>query len=572
MRSPFKFLDSYTLSDRKVFFGRDKEIEELYKLVYRNPLTLVYGLSGTGKTSLINCGLASKFDGPDWFPLFVRRGKNLNEALEKELEKVVKSKMDVEDAVEEIFDTYLRPVYLIFDQFEELFVLGNQEEIDIFINTIKNILEKKMPCRIILIMREEYLGNMYDFEKEIPYIFDNRLRVEVMNQAKVGEVLNASFGQFNIHLEEPQEDTLQQIIDNISLKKSGVQLPYLQVYLDMLYREDFKRTYNRDRESDELPKLEITQKEVEDFGKIDDVLDKYLEEQYSDIPSRLGLSLKGEDIKKILDIFVSDEGTKIPIPYEIQGENKEISLSPAFLNKIDSPYHSALSNIINEAEKSRILRVNEEYIELAHDSLAKAIDDKRSDKERQLNEIRRSIKSNYVEYKKTGQHLSQKQLNFYEEWLPLLSLDAPINQFIEESKVEAEILANKDKRQQQIRLMLLTGIAVVSIIAALVSLGFYNQAIANEKKAEGAKEEAVANANRALDNEKEALQQLKKFKIEKTKIKLEDIRNYLTIGYCDIAKKDMQYIQDSLVNDIDIDIKLKEQIDDYDKQVKQKCK
>ena len=28
--SPFKFLDSYTLSDRDIFFGREAEIEEVY--------------------------------------------------------------------------------------------------------------------------------------------------------------------------------------------------------------------------------------------------------------------------------------------------------------------------------------------------------------------------------------------------------------------------------------------------------------------------------------------------------------------------------------------------------------
>jgi len=27
MKSPFKFLDSYTKDDREIFFGRDREIE-----------------------------------------------------------------------------------------------------------------------------------------------------------------------------------------------------------------------------------------------------------------------------------------------------------------------------------------------------------------------------------------------------------------------------------------------------------------------------------------------------------------------------------------------------------------
>ena len=74
MRSPFKFLDSYTKEDHDIFFGRDKETEELYTTVFESKILLVYGVSGTGKTSLVNCGLANKFNDSDWLPISIRRG------------------------------------------------------------------------------------------------------------------------------------------------------------------------------------------------------------------------------------------------------------------------------------------------------------------------------------------------------------------------------------------------------------------------------------------------------------------------------------------------------------------
>jgi len=77
-KSPFKFLDSYSKEDRQIFFGRDKEIEELYSRVFDSRILVVYGISGTGKSSLINCGLASKFNDSDWLPVTVRRGSNIN--------------------------------------------------------------------------------------------------------------------------------------------------------------------------------------------------------------------------------------------------------------------------------------------------------------------------------------------------------------------------------------------------------------------------------------------------------------------------------------------------------------
>ena len=87
IRSPFKFLDPFGPQDNKVFFGRSAEIDELYAQVFRTPLLLVYGLTGTGKTSLIDCGLRNRFDGTDWLPFYVRRKENINEALREMLRK-----------------------------------------------------------------------------------------------------------------------------------------------------------------------------------------------------------------------------------------------------------------------------------------------------------------------------------------------------------------------------------------------------------------------------------------------------------------------------------------------------
>ena len=51
--SPFKLLDAYTAADQNAFWGRDEEIADLYGMVTKNRLILVYGQSGTGKTSLV---------------------------------------------------------------------------------------------------------------------------------------------------------------------------------------------------------------------------------------------------------------------------------------------------------------------------------------------------------------------------------------------------------------------------------------------------------------------------------------------------------------------------------------
>src|SRR5256885_4336939 len=53
---PWIGLASFTEGDRSFFAGRGDEIEDLLRLVRRDTLTLLYGVSGLGKTSLVQAG------------------------------------------------------------------------------------------------------------------------------------------------------------------------------------------------------------------------------------------------------------------------------------------------------------------------------------------------------------------------------------------------------------------------------------------------------------------------------------------------------------------------------------
>lgn len=74
MKSPFKFLNSYTREDREIFFRREQEINELYRHVFESKIILVYGISGTGKSSLIHYRLTGKIKESNCLPINDRRG------------------------------------------------------------------------------------------------------------------------------------------------------------------------------------------------------------------------------------------------------------------------------------------------------------------------------------------------------------------------------------------------------------------------------------------------------------------------------------------------------------------
>ena len=51
-QAPYKFLDYFEERDRAIFFGRSEETEQLAFRIKANPVTVLYGYSGMGKTSL----------------------------------------------------------------------------------------------------------------------------------------------------------------------------------------------------------------------------------------------------------------------------------------------------------------------------------------------------------------------------------------------------------------------------------------------------------------------------------------------------------------------------------------
>ena len=239
MKSPFKFLDSYTREDREIFFGREREIEELYQKVFESKILLVYGISGTGKTSLINCGLANKFEESDWLPIHIRRGKDINASLGEEIRKAaitsLKEGISITEAIQSVYLDHFKPVYLIFDQFEELFIFGDRQERDEFIETISQLIRSETQCKCLFSIREEYLASITEFEEVIDDILDNRMRVEKMTRTHAVEVIE---GPCRVHDIKVEDGFAEKLLDKLSPESEEIELTYLQVFLDRIFRMD----------------------------------------------------------------------------------------------------------------------------------------------------------------------------------------------------------------------------------------------------------------------------------------------------------------------------------------------
>ena len=70
--NPWLGLASFTEETRAFFFGREEEVAELARRVQRKLLTVLFGQSGLGKTSILRAGLVPRLREQGYCPVYVR--------------------------------------------------------------------------------------------------------------------------------------------------------------------------------------------------------------------------------------------------------------------------------------------------------------------------------------------------------------------------------------------------------------------------------------------------------------------------------------------------------------------
>ena len=229
--NPWLGLASFTEETRAYFFGRDEEVAELARRVQRKLLTLLFGQSGLGKTSILRAGLVPRLRGHGYCPIYVRiaYGREAPEPADQikaaimqnarrsgqwtqvgvavEGESLWEFLHHRDDVLRDEAGNTLIPL-LIFDQFEEIFTLAQSDEFGRaraarFVAELADLVENRPPkefearleedvsaaerfdfarsdYRALIALREDYLAPLEGLKRQIPSITQNRLRLAPM--------------------------------------------------------------------------------------------------------------------------------------------------------------------------------------------------------------------------------------------------------------------------------------------------------------------------------------------------------------------------------------------------------
>ena len=159
-------------------------------------------------------------------------------------------------------------------------------------------------------MRDEFITHLWEYEKIIPTLFDHRYRVERMRSTKMEKVITATLVRLKekgVIQSNEESNIAGKILDKLTAGKAGLQLTYLQVYLDRLFQE---------AEADGVSIPNFSPALVNKVGTFEDIIGEFLSDQISLLETRLGKDKKGVPIR-LLSAMITDERTKkvIPVSY-----------------------------------------------------------------------------------------------------------------------------------------------------------------------------------------------------------------------------------------------------------------
>jgi hypothetical protein len=331
--TPYRGVLPFRYADRSLFFGRETVVDDILVEVSLYRLVLLFGESGAGKSSVINAGLIPALEQKGLHAERLRVSpENKNQPIL--IERIQASDDPDGDLLPSIFDhdrsrssrvderlpcsidqflhivrekaEEARPA-LVFDQFEELFTLFDSRGSDeatrnkqiAQTNILRTIFElandEQLKVKLLIIIREDFLGKLEVLSKQYPRIFDHYVRLGHLDKNDAKKAIIGPFANTTTFASRLTEELAGAIIEELAKddEKGNVHTTQLQIVCDQLWRK-----YAPTQPT-------ITEREFEIEGRVAGILGSYFKSELEKLgPSNRALAIS------VLGNLITDSGTR----------------------------------------------------------------------------------------------------------------------------------------------------------------------------------------------------------------------------------------------------------------------
>jgi WD40 repeat protein len=331
--SPFKGLAAFEDSelDALFFFGRERERAVLVANLLAARLTVLYGESGVGKSSLLGAGVMRELRALEPGAVVA-----MHDTWSGSVADVL---ADVRDAGE---------AYLILDQFEEYFLYhADDGGPGALLQSLPELLEGSR-VNVLVSLREDSLSRLDAFKARIPDVFGNQVRLDHLDRDAARSAILGPVARWNELTGDEvaiEPELVEAVLDDVSVDR-GVEAPYLQLVLERIW-------FAEREESSSVLRLETLRR----LGGATTIVRDHLHGALEKLGSR-----QQDVASSMFEHLVTPSGTKIA------------HRAPDLAEYADVP-EDALRNVLGALTRDRIVHSvdGSDRYEIFHDVLAEPI-------------------------------------------------------------------------------------------------------------------------------------------------------------------------------------------------------
>ncbi len=255
--SPYKGLAPFEDSDLDalLFFGRERESEVIAANLIASRVTVLYGPSGVGKSSVLRAGVAHRLRQEQEAEVIVFSTWT-GDPVSALVEAAGGSGGSLVDALADAADRAGGDLYLILDQFEECFLYHKQG--GAFAAELAQVLRRGgLRVNVLIGIREDALARLDALKASIPHLLANRLRLERLDRLAGTAAILGPIRSYNELVPGDEEVAVeaeleQAILDEVTAgrvelgnagrgmplaarEENRIEAPYLQLVLARLW-------------------------------------------------------------------------------------------------------------------------------------------------------------------------------------------------------------------------------------------------------------------------------------------------------------------------------------------------
>jgi hypothetical protein len=408
--TPYKFLASYEMADRDIFYGRDTIIEELAAQIRRHKVILINGASGAGKSSLVNAGLIPRvFDNGYTFARIREYSDPLVE-LQAYFDTVCSRASPQSPAkgvegqgslLQLIRGFGAFPIVIFLDQFERFFVRVADDKRREFITAFNHCLRHSEATDLcfVLAFRHEFLGQLtIEFEKQIPEFSREASRINLLplSTAEAREAVLQPVAKTGLKIQYDEDfvdDVLLAELAGQTGEGASIDPPNLQIVCNQLFEAACQRLQTRTA-------VQINRALYDELGGARTILSTYLDKVVEDVGQT-------KVVHSILKTMI-DAGTNTRSFVAIEGFNRA-------LPDVDQ---AEISNLIGKLRERRVVEERESTWSLSHEHMVGKVAGWYDERELERTRAEEALNRGKQERKNSGALLQPEQIKLIRTWLP----------------------------------------------------------------------------------------------------------------------------------------------------------